>query len=378
MKILLANHQDSNDINAFSGTSYFMSREILKQFDKVIEYSSFEHFEIFEKAFHSGINNVLEPIGNKLDEYLERCSIDFDFIICLAGNSVIPFCKSKIPIVFWHDSTWHTYLQGYRNAKSFDEFKKKYWNLYLWDKAVVDRADLLIYSSEYVAEACIRDYGITPNKIKVIPFGANIYNGPSDVDVKNALRQKLESNILNFTFIGKDWRRKGLIQALNLVEKLNAIGIPAVLNILGCEPDLDVLIDHPCVIKWGSINKLEQEQFKLFERIMHNTHFLLHPAVNEPFGIVLCEANAYSVPVIGTDVEGLKTIIVKGQNGYLFDQISFVKDAVDFFSDFMLDFKENYTQLSNSSLSNFSVRLNWKSNVAKLKQTLIDLKRTGV
>ncbi len=42
---------------------------------------------------------------------------------------------------------------------------------------------------------------------------------------------------------------------------------------------------------------------------------VLMPSVKEPFGIVTCEAMAFSRPVIGSDVGGISEVVVHRQTG---------------------------------------------------------------
>ena len=230
MKILLINHQDPDNINEFSGTSYFIHRELKRQMNEVVDYHSPEMYDIFKQVHEQGIAPALKQIGSGMSDFVKKNEAGADFVICQGGNSCIPYYSGQVPLVFWHDSTWHTYLHGYANQRKFEQFKSNYRNLYEWDKAACEKADLLVYSSDYVAEASIRNYGISPGKVKVIPFGANIFNIPSASFLSQALKKRLNSETIQLTFLGKDWKRKGLYIAFKLTENLNRQGIPAILN----------------------------------------------------------------------------------------------------------------------------------------------------
>lgn len=51
--------------------------------------------------------------------------------------------------------------------------------------------------------------------------------------------------------------------------------------------------------------------------ILPNVRVVVVPSRSEPFGRVAIEAMAAGVPVIASDVDGLKEIVVDGYNGYL-------------------------------------------------------------
>jgi len=283
---------------------------------------------------------------------------------------MIPLYKHDIPITFWHDSTWLTLSQSYKSKKAFSTFKTNYKNFYLWDKAVLERSDLIIFSSEFIAEACREYYNIQQNKIKVVPFGANLSAPPNQKTLTESINSKVCNETLNLTFIGKDWKRKGLAAAFNLTKKLNYMGINTTLNVVGCEPQLPDLINSPYVIIGGFLNKKNTDHLKKFESILLNTHFLVHPALSEPFGIVLCEANAFGVPVLGTSIEGLKTIIKNGENGFLFKKNRFINNAADKLFDLWTNFDREYHSLSNSTLSTYHESLTWTTNVKVVRSIL--------
>ena len=61
----------------------------------------------------------------------------------------------------------------------------------------------------------------------------------------------------------------------------------------------------------GHVNNIE----KFFNEI----DLLIHPATNEPFGLVILEAFNYYTPVIGSNSGGLREIITHNKNGYLYN-----------------------------------------------------------
>jgi glycosyltransferase involved in cell wall biosynthesis len=372
MKIVLVNTMDNRDIHVFSGTPYFMSRAIREGFEEVIEFDAFMSDAGLREAYMGNFKASLEPLGTGLSEFVRKKAAGADFVLCQGGISPIPYYDFSTPIAVWHDSTWHTFLKGYENNRSFETFKSKHKNLYLWDKKVLDRANLLIFSSEYVAEACARNYGISQKKMRTIPFGANIHTAPSTGFIDIAIAKRKQSMTLNLAFLGLDWKRKGLEMACELTILLNSIGIKTRLNVIGCAPPIGKVSHVDSIILHGFLDKGRREEFQLFEEILQSTHFLIHPATSEPFGIALCEANAYGIPIIGSLVEGLKTIVTDGRNGYLFRLETFVKEAAILLKDIYAGFEAAYLPMLYNTLTEFNTRLNWRSNTKELKKTLAD------
>jgi glycosyltransferase involved in cell wall biosynthesis len=376
MKLVLVNHKNPANINSFSGISYFMTQAIKKEFEQVVEYNDFENESMTNDLLNGNLKKQLEPFGKKLTSFMNDSDIKADYIFCQGGNTAIPYYNHSTPIAYWHDSTWNSIWRNYEDNtgfldnKKFKVFKASFENLYQWDKKAMERADVVIFSSDYIAEAACRNYKIPNKKVRVIPFGANISLPPDKSKLENLLKDKLNAKELSLTFIGKDWQRKGLIAAVNLTNKLNYIGVPAKLNIIGCDPQHEKISNSSHVNLIGFINKSDKDQYRLFESVLETSHFLIHPALAEPFGIVLCEANAYGIPVIGTNVDGLKTTVVNGENGFLFNKNKFITKGSDVIRFISQNLHENYPPLVASTLKEFNQRLNWEVAVKELKKVL--------
>ncbi|MBS1664538.1 MAG: glycosyltransferase family 4 protein [Bacteroidetes bacterium] len=370
MKLLLVHHKNQRDIGSFSGTAYFMTRAIKRVFGEVREYDAPEPEQLLREVHEGDFRTKLAPYGTGLRNYLTGSEFKADCILCIGGTTCIPFYDHTTPIVYWHDCTWHTILQSYADKRRFEEFKKTFANFWLWDQAVLKRSALAIFSSAFIADACTEHYRIDSGKVRVIPFGANIFDAPVRDRVESALGGKLASRTLNLTFLGKDWKRKGLQDAYRLTLLLNSMGISTQLNVIGCEPAIEGIYDSRHVRIWGRFDKSDEAQFARFEQILFQTHFLVHPAASEPYGIALCEANAYGIPVIGTTVEGLMTIVKNGVNGYLFEPGTFVKDAAVCLANIFRQMPHAYATLSGYARQEYEERLNWDTGVLRLREEL--------
>ena len=56
---------------------------------------------------------------------------------------------------------------------------------HLLEKRAIEKARLLLYPTRWAADSAIKDYGADPQKVRVIPFGANIEHPPAKRDVLN-------------------------------------------------------------------------------------------------------------------------------------------------------------------------------------------------
>ena len=98
-------------------------------------------------------------------------------------------------------------------------------------------------------------------------------------------------------FVGKEWQRKGLPLAVEIVAYLRRIRHESELWVIGPQPEE---IQH-LFAGWQSGYRLlgwrEQSDYAGFD-------VLLHPAKSEPYGMVISEAMAARVPVVVSDVCG--------------------------------------------------------------------------
>jgi glycosyltransferase involved in cell wall biosynthesis len=368
MRIAFAS-EHPNKKSAFSGVPYYMSRAIAAE-SEFFEYIECPKCNIQLIKNGTGWKQI-ESIGKFLSERL--ATMDIDAVIC-QGSSMIPFLKTDKCVVLWHDSMWFSLMR-----LDFNQFRSRYPLLYEWDRLVLDRCNLIVFAAEWVREQIIAHYMIDPKKIHVLPFGANI-EPISQQEVVNAIASR-GNTVCRLTFIGIDWLRKGLPNAYQVANRLNRNGIRAELSVIGCDvpstgltrPNksyssveslerFQIQYHHDAnVKKIGFLSKDEPSDYNCFSDILRNTHFLLHPAIFECFGIALVEANAFGVPVLSTDHYGPQTTIRGGANGHLFSQHEYECRASATIMCYMSDI-DSYRLLALRSHTEYRERLNWHTS----------------
>lgn len=103
--------------------------------------------------------------------------------------------------------------------------------------------------------------------------------------------------------------------------------------------------------------------------MLEQTHFLITPTLFECFGIANCEAAAYGIPVLTSEVGGVSQIIREGENGFLFSIDAKASDYVDKIENIYLD-TEQYSILRIHSRQHFEERLNWNTWREKVNQII--------
>ncbi len=99
-------------------------------------------------------------------------------------------------------------------------------------------------------------------------------------------------------FIGKEWKRKGLVMAIDIVSELAKQRPELHFMVAGCEyRDVEPLFKHVS-FQFTLLGQVDSSNF------YQQLDILLHPAKNEPFGMVITEALSAGIPVIISDVCG--------------------------------------------------------------------------
>ena len=370
-----------NQVSAFSGIPYFMSRAVRNAAEtfEYIQVPSYD-FEKVRTGKEAGRTELIK-IGNFLSNRLKESPCNL--VVC-QGSSMVPYLETDTRVVLWHDSLWLSLLQ-----MNFDQFKQQYPLLYEWDQLTLEKCDLVVFAADWVRDQALTHYGVDAKKVHVIPFGANL-DPVSKKTVKTYIDQR-DFTRCHLTFLGIDWFRKGLPLAHQVVTKLNKRGLISQLTVIGCEvPRVSMRrkIKHyikyqpleeqeyfqlqfhrdPTIRKLGFLSKSDTAHYKLLQDTLQNTHFLLHPANFECFGIALAEANAFGIPVFATNNHGPKTIIRNGFNGYVFDQNEYIEATVEYIQNLMKNV-DDYKSLALNAFLEYQNRFNWPSNF----KTLTDL-----
>ena len=99
-----------------------------------------------------------------------------------------------------------------------------------------------------------------------------------------------------FLFVGKEWKRKGLRRAIDLVGVFRETNPNVALDVYGVDPS-DIpknLFKKPGVRFMGWISEIPWASYDV----------LIHPAENEPFGMVIAEARSHGVAALISDRVG--------------------------------------------------------------------------
>ena len=112
-------------------------------------------------------------------------------------------------------------------------------------------------------------------------------------------------------FIGREWKRKGL-----------EIAVSAFKEALQQKPDIKLLVagmppeEVSHLFKNIPDDSYELQGWQKTEEFLSKINLLIHPALSEPFGMVVAEANAVGVPVLVSTQAGVADLVTDS-NGFV-------------------------------------------------------------
>ena len=284
-------------------------------------------------------------------------------VIFSLGTLPIAHLRTKDPIVFWADATFAGMVDFYPDFTNLCSETLSSGNAI--EKSALEKASLAIYASHWAAQSAISHYHASPQKVKVVPFGANLDNPPCLDDLSTALQHR-SLDKCKLLFVGVDWHRKGGPKALEVADLLNRRGFHTELHVVGCIPPRP----SPAFVRnHGFISKDTERGRRDLDQLFLSSHFLILPSVAECYGLVFAEASAFGVPSLASDVGGVSTAINNGVNGWTLQVDASAAQYCDLIQVLMAS-PQSYRSAAMSCFKDFHHRLNWESAARKVVRLL--------
>ena len=365
LKIAYVSIYDSTDVHKWSGLGYYIAKTLEKHVGDIDYIGNLEIKRFIDYELKRVVNKIFlgkqflydvapKVIKNYAEEIEKRINGKKYDIIFSPGTLPIAMLETKIPIFFWTDSCQPGLLDFYDPKDKIN--KESLSHGIEIEKLALENSSMAMYASEWAASIAKDYHQINPEKVKVIPFGANVEHNNSIQDVDGYINGR-SKNVCKLLFIGVDWIRKGGDIAFKTAEGLNRMGFKTELTVVGCEPGIKK--PFPDFVKpLGFISKSTEEGKEKLNSLLKGSHFLIVPSIAEAYGLVFCEANSFGVPAISRKLGGITTIIKDNVNGKTFDKNADETEYINFIYSLMNDF-DKYKKLCLSSFNEFQTRLNW-------------------
>lgn len=279
----------------------------------------------------------------------------YDLIFGDKASNELAHIETHIPIIYSTDATFDAICDYYPIFSNLTRISIFEGNKI--EHKILKKALAIICPSKWASDSVIQKYKIIPQKVFILPRGANLDTIP---ERKQALA--LKHNLCRLLFVGKDWKRKGGDIAYEAFLELKKMGIKVHFTIIGCSPG----INDPNVTIIPSVNKNSEQERQIYDKILRKTAFLLLPTRAECFGITFAEASAYGIPSIATNTGGVSSAVINERTGYLLPIISSGKEYAMLIKDIFIN-REKYNKFRQSSRDHYEKHLNWDSWSQKLK-----------
>lgn len=334
MKVAYVTNYDSEVINHWSGTGYYIAESLKKQGVELVRINCFLKFTVFQRLKRKLIKMVankswqiereasyLKKIAEKAQRELARSEHD---IIMAPGSIPVTYLRSDKPIVIFTDATYECLMDLYVKRGSLSGRSIVQGNLA--ETRALQNAALVFYPSKWAIKSAVEKYKVDPGKIYQIGFGANIASESTADQMRQLIHRRMQQKEKNFLFIGVDWYRKGAKTAIATIARLREMGVSASLTLAGCAiPKGECLPDF--VTYYPFISKASKDGQDRLRRLFEKAHFFILPTMADCTPIVFSEAASYGLPVITTDVGGCPSVIIDHVTGFCIKEENFVEDA---------------------------------------------------
>lgn len=288
---------------------------------------------------------TLIEFGRDVERQLSDANVDVVF--APVASSELTVVNIRQPVVYASDATCRLLYNSYDYGVS-PEQQTVEENA---ERLAIQNSTAITYSSSWAAESAMRDYGAPKEKIRVIPYGANLIMVPDSMEIYH----KCEGRPWKLVFIGLYWHRKGGDLALKAFDALRKRGVDAELTFIGTEPPeghggLPVRV-------MGFLDKRKARDRRTLREILLSSHVMLFPSRADCSPIALCEAAAYGIPVVASDVGGIGSILTE-KTGCLMPNGSAPEDYASAVIDLIGD-GVRYREFVRSSRERYEEVLNW-------------------
>jgi len=258
----------------------------------------------------------------------------------------LAFYSGSAPAVFNTDTTLEGWQEGGAN------FGKLPLRVLAWEeKRAVRNCALTITFSDYCKRELILRHGVDERKVFIQPMPSALPMGA--VPSPGNWTPKTISSPLRLLLVGRDYERKGIPAAIDVVRELNRRGVAAELTICGLKGTSDDVVRFVGPFRKGVAQELSQ-----YVDLYRGAHLLIHPATFEPAGIVPAEAAAFGVPTITNDVGGLATQVAHRESGVVLPGHSPPEAYVDAILELIRN-PDEYRRLAFGARSRYEQLQNW-------------------
>ena len=364
MKIGYLSVNDPSDKRSWSGIHYRMYTALLREgFDVVAigpvqlsnkRIQNIRHYNRFLSSLHQRLRlgNMLydhtlfycKQLARQIEETTKEQH--FDILFAPAASACIASLDCKSPIVYLSDATIELLFDNYPGYHGLSSITRRIAKKI--ETKAIKKSAVQVFSSAWAEKSAIQSFGA--KNTRVIRFGANLIP-----DVPNTRLSHERNKPWKLLFVGVHWERKGGPLAVEALNHLINRGVDVTLTVVGCTPP----IEHTSIEVIPFLNKNIPEEEGKLRLLFSEADLFVLPTRGDCTPIVFCEAFAFALPVITTNVGGISSVVKHRETGLVLSA-----DATgENFADSIQEILENPTtleSLSRSAYAEFQEHLNWE------------------
>jgi glycosyltransferase involved in cell wall biosynthesis len=359
---------DPKDPNAESGYAFSMRRALLEQGCDLVDIAPVEPWphpiDWARKLSARGRGRFYH--WDREPQYLDRvaavverrCRDQRPDVLFAPSSLPLTHVRAAIPKIFATDQVFPALLDGYLCRPG-----DRYARLGLeQERSALANASIASFPSGWAVDQAVARCGASRERIRLIPWGANLTAEPSDEEVARFLERRLmkrhdQSRPCSLIFIGREWRRKGGDIVVATVRELERRGTPCRLVVVGTKPPEPVPASTVVI---PFLDKRLPDHARRFSTLLAEAHFLFVPSRAEAYGQIFCEAAAYGLPALSSRVGGIPSIISDGETGFLLPPGSPPPLYAQVIDDILAD-PERYACIGLAARSRYRAILNWRA-----------------
>ena len=363
MKLAYVSPTDSTDALQWPGLDYHIARSLERAGATLVRVGPLTHSwttdmkvrrrwnALRRRAHHADVEcSTLEAYGARARLLIPR---DVDAVFTVTSMIAAGLEGLNVPIVSWDDAS-PAALADYQ-PELVRVAASSALDVDAMGRRAVRNVSLALYASEWAA-AAREVYGLSEEKVAVVPFGANLDPVPSAREVAAAVGAR-PGNVCRLLWMGMDWTRKRGDLAVEIARRIAAAGLPVELTVVGCTPAVREPLPDWVHVE-GFVSKQTPEGAARLAKLFARSHFLVMPSLAEAYGLVYCEAAAFGVPSVATRTGGVPTIVLDGETGILDDPDATAESYVGRMLP-LLRYRERYEAMARAARAHSEARLNW-------------------
>ncbi|MFH1641255.1 MAG: glycosyltransferase family 4 protein [Candidatus Omnitrophota bacterium] len=302
----------TNHINAGGITSYVLSlAKGLKARGHDVYIAASDKGQLLDKFILEGINYIPIPLKTK-SEASPKVLISFFILMKTMKEKGIDIIHSntRVTQVLAYFLGRHAHKPYVSTCHGF--FKRRFSRRIFpcWGAKV-------IAISQQVKEHLIRDFGVKENRVRLIHNGVDIDDFRQTAGKR--LNAKLNLGLTSGPVIGIVARLSGVKGHVYLIEAMKTVvkKFPDAQLLIVGEGRLGKDLENLCARLGLGDNIVFLSSVTDTTRVLSAMDLFVLPSLEEGLGLSLMEAMASGLPVIGSDVGGIKSLIHHGNTGLL-------------------------------------------------------------